>query len=65
MILRSAEHRLALHVDEVLGQQEVVVKSPGPQLSRLAGLTGLSVLSSGAVVLVYYPVALASLKPQG
>ena len=60
LVLRSAAQRLALHVDEVLGQQELVVKSPGPQLARLAGLTGLSVMASGAVVLVYNPVALAS-----
>ncbi len=35
IVLRSASQRLALHVDEVLGNQEVVVKNLGPQLSRL------------------------------
>ena len=60
MILRSAAQRLALHVDEVLGNQEIVVKNLGPQLSRLPGLAGMSVLASGAVVLVYNPVALAA-----
>ncbi|MDO8249425.1 MAG: Hpt domain-containing protein [Rhodoferax sp.] len=59
-IFRSAGQRVALHVDEVLGNQEVVVKNLGPQLSRLPGLTGMSVLASGAVVLIYNPVALAS-----
>jgi chemosensory pili system protein ChpA (sensor histidine kinase/response regulator) len=49
-----------MHVDEVLGNQEVVVKHLGPQLSRLPGLTGMSVLASGVVVLIYNPVALAS-----
>jgi chemosensory pili system protein ChpA (sensor histidine kinase/response regulator) len=49
-----------MHVDEVLGNQEVVVKNLGPQLSRLPGLTGMSVLASGAVVLIYNPVALAT-----
>ena len=58
-IFRSAAQRLALHVDEVLGTQEVVVKNLGPQLSRLPGLAGMSVLASGAVVLIYNPVALA------
>ena len=33
--LRSATQRVLLHVDEVLGNQEVVVKHLGPQLSRL------------------------------
>ena len=60
VILRSAAQRLAMHVDEVLGNQEVVVKNLGPQLSRLPGLAGMSVLASGAVVLIYNPVALAN-----
>ena len=59
-VFRSAGQRLAAHVDEVLGNQEVVVKNLGPQLSRLPGLTGMSVLASGAVILIYNPVALAS-----
>jgi chemosensory pili system protein ChpA (sensor histidine kinase/response regulator) len=37
-----------------------VVKNLGPQLGRLPGLAGVSVLASGAVVLIYNPVALAS-----
>lgn len=60
VVFRSATQRVALHVDEVLGNQEVVVKNLGPQLSRLPGLAGMSVLASGAVVLIYNPVALAS-----
>jgi chemosensory pili system protein ChpA (sensor histidine kinase/response regulator) len=60
VIFRSAGQRLAAHVDEVLGNQEVVVKNLGPQLSRLPGLAGMSVLASGAVVLIYNPVALAT-----
>jgi len=60
VVFRSAAQRMALHVDEVLGNQEVVVKNLGPQLSRLPGLSGMSVLASGAVVLIYNPVALAS-----
>ena len=60
VIFRSAAQRIALHVDEVLGNQEVVVKNLGPQLSRLPGLAGMSVLASGAVVLIYNPVALST-----
>jgi len=58
-IFRSAGQFVAVHVDEVLGNQEVVVKNLGPQLSRLPGLVGMSALASGAVVLIYNPVALA------
>ena len=64
VVFRSAAQRIALHVDEVLGNQEVVVKNLGPQLSRLPGLAGMSVLASGAVVLIYNPVALAAIYGQ-
>ncbi len=61
VVVRSAAQRVALHVDEVLGNQEVVVKNLGPQLARVPGLAGISVLASGAVALIYNPVALAAL----
>ena len=61
VVVRSAPQRIALHVDEVLGNQEVVVKNLGPQLSRLPGLAGMTLLASGAVALIYNPVALATL----
>ncbi|MGI4779126.1 MAG: Hpt domain-containing protein [Janthinobacterium lividum] len=60
VIVRSASQRLALHVDDVIGNQEVVVKNLGPQLSRLPGIAAVSVLASGAVSLIYNPVALAA-----
>ncbi|TCP09032.1 Hpt domain-containing protein [Caldimonas thermodepolymerans] len=60
IVIRSAQQRIALHVDEVLGNQEVVVKNLGPQLSRLPGLAGMTLLASGAVALIYNPVALAT-----
>nr|HET7859307.1 response regulator [Caldimonas sp.] len=61
VVVRSAQQRIAVHVDEVLGNQEVVVKNLGPQLSRLPGLAGMTLLASGAVALIYNPVALATL----
>ncbi len=61
VVIRSAQQRIAVHVDEVLGNQEVVVKNLGPQLSRLPGLAGMTLLASGAVALIYNPVALATL----
>jgi chemosensory pili system protein ChpA (sensor histidine kinase/response regulator) len=64
LVFRSAAQRIVAHVDEVLGNQEVVVKNLGPQLSRLPGLAGMSVLASGAVALIYNPVALAAVYGQ-
>ena len=61
VIIRSAAQRVVLHVDEVLGNQEVVVKNLGPQLSKVPGLVGLTLLPSGLPALIYNPVALATL----
>ncbi len=61
VVVRSAQQRIAVNVDEVVGSQEVVVKNLGPQLSRLPGLAGMTLLPSGAVALIYNPVALATL----
>jgi chemosensory pili system protein ChpA (sensor histidine kinase/response regulator) len=59
VVFHSAAQRLAMHVDAVLGDQEVVVKALGPQLSRLPGLVAVTTLASGEVILIYNPVALA------
>ena len=60
VVIRSASQRVAIHVDEVIGNQEVVVKNVGPQLARMPGLAGVTLLPSGAVALIYNPVALAT-----
>jgi chemosensory pili system protein ChpA (sensor histidine kinase/response regulator) len=59
IILKSGNNRIAIHVDEILGNREVVVKNIGPQLSRLTGIAGATVLGSGEIVLILNPVALA------
>ncbi|MBW8847626.1 MAG: Hpt domain-containing protein [Burkholderiales bacterium] len=59
VLVRSAQASLAMHVDEVIGNQEVVVKNLGAQLNRVPGLAGISLLASGDVALIYNVVALA------
>lgn len=59
VLVRSAQGSLALHIDEVIGNQEVVVKNLGAQLNRVPGLAGISLLASGEVALIYNVVALA------
>ena len=59
LLLRSGNERLALQVDEVLGNREVVIKNIGPQLARMVGIAGATVLGSGEIVLILNPVALA------
>ena len=60
IIFRSAGQRIAMHVDEIFGNKEVVIKNLGPQLAKLPGLAGMAILVSGAVALIYNPVALAA-----
>jgi chemosensory pili system protein ChpA (sensor histidine kinase/response regulator) len=57
LLLRSGDHRIALHVDALLGNHEVVVKNIGPQLARLPGIAGATVSSNGAVILIINPIA--------
>ena len=59
MILKSGADRLAVQVDEVMGNREVVIKNIGPQLSRMIGISGATVLGSGEIVLILNPVALS------
>ena len=60
LLLRSGIQRIALHVDELIGNEEIVVKSIGPQLARLAGVAGATVLADGAIVLILNPVQVAA-----
>jgi chemosensory pili system protein ChpA (sensor histidine kinase/response regulator) len=59
LLLRSGIQRIALHVDELLGNQEIVVKNIGPQLARVPGIAGATVLADGQIVLIVNPVQLA------
>ena len=59
LLLRSGQTHAAIHVDEMVGTQEVVVKNIGPQLARVSGISGATVLGSGEIVLIINPVQLA------
>lgn len=60
VLLRSGAYRTALHVDEIIGNYEVVMKPMGTQLAHVPGMIGASVLGDGAIVLVINPVQLAN-----
>jgi chemosensory pili system protein ChpA (sensor histidine kinase/response regulator) len=49
---RSGEHRVAMQVEELLGRQEIVIKSLGPQLSTLNNVSGATILPDGQVALI-------------
>ena len=59
LIMKSGGERVAIHVDDILGNREVVVKNIGPQLARMSGIAGATVLGSGEIVLILNPVPLA------
>ncbi len=52
LIVGNAERRVALVVDELIGQQEIVVKRLGRHLQSVAGVAGATILGSGQVVLI-------------
>jgi chemosensory pili system protein ChpA (sensor histidine kinase/response regulator) len=60
LLLRSGSYRMALHVDEILGNQEVVVKPMGEALARVPGIMGASVAQDGRVMFILNPLILAN-----
>ena len=52
ILLRSGDLRIALHIDEIIGNREIVVKPLGKQLSQVKGLSGASILADGLVVFI-------------
>jgi chemosensory pili system protein ChpA (sensor histidine kinase/response regulator) len=52
LLLRSGESSVALQVDQLLDSREVVVKSLGPQLSTVSGISGATILGDGNVVII-------------
>jgi chemosensory pili system protein ChpA (sensor histidine kinase/response regulator) len=64
VLLRSGDDRMAVAVDEVSSNQEVVVKNVGPQVARLAGILGATILGNGEIVLIINPVQLIVRAPE-
>lgn len=52
LMVKSGDHRASILVDGLLGSREIVVKSVGPQLSTLRGISGATVMGDGSVVLI-------------
>ncbi len=58
ILAKSGQQRAAVQVDEIIGNREIVVKNIGPQLARLIGVAGATVMGSGQVILIMNPVQL-------
>jgi len=52
ILVRAGEYSAALLTDEMLASQEIVVKSVGPQLASVRGVSGATILGDGRIVLI-------------
>ena len=61
MVLGAGEKKVAILVDEIVAQQEVVIKSLHESMRRIRGLSGSTILPDGTVGLILDPIEIASL----
>ena len=52
ILVRAGENSTALLTDEMIASQEIVVKSIGPQLASIRGISGATILGDGRIVLI-------------
>jgi len=52
IMIRAADERVALHVDQLLGRREVVVKPVGAPVNTLPAISGATIMADGTVVLI-------------
>jgi len=52
ILVRAGEHSTALVTDELVGSREIVVKSVGPQISGIRGISGATILGDGRIVII-------------
>ncbi len=63
VIVGEGERRLALQLDSVQGQRELMFRHPGPQLSRVPGIAGATLLGDGSIALILDPFRLPDTPP--
>jgi two-component system chemotaxis sensor kinase CheA len=61
VVIVGAERPMAFAVDELVGEQEIVIKGLGRQLSHVGGIAGASILGNGEVLLILSALELAKL----
>ncbi|MGB1111013.1 MAG: chemotaxis protein CheA, partial [Gammaproteobacteria bacterium] len=64
VVVESDTARIGLLVDELLGQQQVVIKSLEANYKQVAGLQGATILGDGTVALIADTTALVELNSQ-
>jgi chemosensory pili system protein ChpA (sensor histidine kinase/response regulator) len=58
ILASNGDSAVALQVDRVIGSREVVVKSLGPQFSKVGGIAGATVMGDGSIVVILDLMAL-------
>lgn len=58
LFLESETDQIAVHVDELIGNSEVVVKNIGPQMAHAPGVEGATVMGDGEIILIINPTKL-------
>ena len=52
VLVRAGDHSTGLVADELIGSREIVVKSVGPQISSIRGISGATILGDGRIVII-------------
>jgi len=52
ILVSAGDYSAALLTDEMIASQEIVVKSIGPQLASIRGISGATILGDGSIVLI-------------
>jgi chemosensory pili system protein ChpA (sensor histidine kinase/response regulator) len=52
ILVRAGEHSTALVTDELQGSREIVVKTVGPQISGIRGISGATILGDGRICVI-------------
>ena len=60
LLVKGGSERLALEIDGLISNQEIIVKTLGPQMARVPGMAGATVLGNGDIALILNPIALAA-----
>jgi len=62
VVVKVGKNKVGFIVDELIGQQEIVIKSLGRFLSKLKGIAGATILGDGNVALILDVASLNSMK---
>jgi len=64
VIAQAEDRQIGLVLDELLGQQQVVIKSLGDRFKKVRGITGGAILGDGTIGLIIEPAGLLDVYQQ-